>query len=242
MVQDSSPTLHNLGEDGLLVEFGASLTMEANAAAIAFRCALEGLRLRGVTEVGSTLKSTFICFDPVALPHTQIIPRIKELMADRDWHKAPLPEARHWELPSCFDGSFAPQLAEFSKLSGISESDLIAQLSATPLRVLALGFAPGMPYLGQLPEGWNVPRQTSLTPQVPVGAITAAIRQIVLFAVPSSTGWRQIGQAAWRGWDASGGPEQFMTAGDTLRFAPCDEGAFRAHLAAGGHLVERSAP
>lgn len=37
-----------------------------------------------------------------------------------------------------------------------------------------------------------------MTPQVPVGAVTVAIRQIVLLSVPSPTGWRHVGQTALR--------------------------------------------
>jgi inhibitor of KinA len=66
------------------------------------------------------------------------------------------------------------------------------------LRVLAIGFAPGQPYLGELPERWALPRQTGLTPEVPEGAVTVAVRQVVLFANPSPTGWRWVGRTAFR--------------------------------------------
>lgn len=234
------PVIYPLGEDGLLVEFAPKLSMQANAAAIACRDDLASLGLEGVIEVGSTLKSTFVRFDPFVLSHDVVEAAVRGVLAARDWGAVEAPVARRWRLPSCFDGEFAPQLAEFAGLAGRAPEDLVAELAETPLRVLALGFAPGMPYLGELPAHWDVPRLTALTPRVPAGAITAAIRQIVLFAVPSGTGWRQIGQAAWRGFDPDGaGPH--LTAGDVLRFEPVGADAFAAHMAAGGGLIPEGA-
>ena len=81
-------------------------------------------------------------------------------------------------------------------MAGLSPDQAIAALCAAPLRVQAIGFAPGQPYLGQLPPEWDLPRQTGLTPQVPEGALAVAIRQMVLFSVSTPTGWRHVGQTA----------------------------------------------
>lgn len=235
------PQIYPLGEDGLLVEFAPALSMRANAAAIACRDAVSALGLHGLVEVGSTLKSTFMRFDPAVLSHERAEAALRDVLGQKDWSEVEAPVAQAWRLPSCFEGDFAPQLQEFAGLAGRSAGDLVDELAATPLRVLALGFAPGMPYLGMLPEHWDVPRQSALTPRVPVGAITAAVRQIVLFAVPSATGWRQIGQAAWRGFDPDGaGPH--LTAGDVLRFDPVSSDAFANHLKSGGGLIAERHP
>jgi allophanate hydrolase subunit 1 len=65
------------------------------------------------------------------------------------------------------------------------------------VRVLAVGFAPGQPYLGPLGEEWNLPRLKALQ-QVPAGALVQAISQFVLFTGPAPTGWRHVGQTAFR--------------------------------------------
>jgi allophanate hydrolase subunit 1 len=66
------------------------------------------------------------------------------------------------------------------------------------VRVLTIGFAPGQPYMGQLPPEWNIPRLSQLTPQVPAGALVIAIRQLIIFSAATPTGWRHIGQSAFR--------------------------------------------
>ena len=49
----------------------------------------------------------------------------------------------------------------------MSEAAARRSLSEARVRVTALGFAPGQPYLGELPEAWDIPRQQALTPKVP---------------------------------------------------------------------------
>ena len=43
-----------------------------------------------------------------------------------------------------------------------------------------------------------MPRTSTLTAEVPAGALVTAVRQLVLFANPSPTGWRQIGMSAFK--------------------------------------------
>ncbi|MGA1181499.1 MAG: carboxyltransferase domain-containing protein, partial [Marivivens sp.] len=84
-------------------------------------------------------------------------------------------------------------------------------------RVLAIGFAPGQPYIGLLPDNWNLPRLSQLTPKVPAGALVVAVRQLVLFCNDSTTGWRQIGQTGFRPfWPHSSTPFR-LEVGDAIR-------------------------
>ena len=69
-------------------------------------------------------------------------------------------------------------LAEAATLAGVSPDQAIADITNTRLRALALGFAPGQPYLGFMDEHWNIPRQTEVTPEVPRGAVVVAVDRI----------------------------------------------------------------
>ena len=81
---------------------------------------------------------------------------------------------------------------------GSDFGDFLVEEGLIPeVEVLALGFAPGQPYLGELPGHWALPRRQTLNPQVPQGALVTAVRQFVLFANPSPTGWRQVGRTGF---------------------------------------------
>ena len=192
------PAILPLGLTGWLVRFADRLDDGANRAALAFRAALEAEAWPGVAETALSLGAVQVLgmaeTDPEALRD-----RLAALLALRDWHAAPLPPGRRlWTIPVAFGGENGPDLADAAALAGREPDAAIAELCASPLRVLTLGFAPGMPYLGTLPPHWDLPRQGRLTDRVPAGTLAVAVRQLVLFPAALPTGWRQVGRTAFR--------------------------------------------
>lgn len=195
----NEPLIRTAGVDGFLVTFGERLTEDTNRAALSFRSAVEEASLDGVVETSTSLVSTLIRFDITAVSHDDLRSRIETLIAGRDWLTEPLTATRSlWRIPVAFGGEAGPQLAEAAELAGMSEDEAIASITGTQVRVQTIGFAPGMPYLGELPEVWNIPRQSQLTAEVPQGGLCVAIRQLVLFPNKTPTGWRHIGQTRVR--------------------------------------------
>ncbi|SHH81310.1 5-oxoprolinase subunit B family protein [Cognatishimia maritima] len=191
------PIIQTAGVDGMLVSFDGTLSEPANRAALAFRAAVGAEAWDGITEISSSLVSVCVRFDPLHLPHAQLQTWLAALLNSRDWYQADLPEGRRlWRIPTVFGTDRAPQLAEAAELAGLNEAEAIRSLTETPVRVQTIGFAPGQPYLGELPEAWNIPRQSQLTQTIPQGALAVAIRQMVLFSAASPTGWRHVGQTA----------------------------------------------
>ena len=193
------PKISTLGVDAILVSFGDRLSETANRAALAFRDAVERENLIGLSETSTSLVSTLLKFDPDAMPHATLIGSLQALLESRDWFDAALPQGRRlWRIPTVYGTTLAPQLEEAATAAGLSPAQAIAQISSARVRVQTIGFAPGQPYLGELPPEWNIPRQQALTEKVPVGALVVAIRQLVLFSVSTPTGWRHIGQTGFR--------------------------------------------
>ncbi|MFV0475365.1 MAG: 5-oxoprolinase subunit B family protein, partial [Pikeienuella sp.] len=191
------PLIRPAGLDGFLVSFAEKLSEPANRAALAFRSAVERAGIAGVEESSSTLVSCYIRFDALRVPHRAMRQALETIVNSEDWFAAPLPEGRRfWRLPCAYGGAAGPQLAETAELAGMTPEEAVASLSAARCRVRAVGFAAGQPYLGELPEIWDIPRQSVLTPRVPEGALVVAIRQFVLFAVDAPTGWRHVGLTA----------------------------------------------
>jgi len=213
------PTLHRMGEASLLVAFDDHLSMPVNAAVLAFRAAVDAAELTGVEETATSLKSVFLRFDPDQVDHATLEGQVQALLAARDWLSEGLPHNRRlWRIPAVFGGDHGPQLEEAAALAGLSEEDAIAAICATRLRVLTIGFAPGLPYLGQLPAAFDIPRKTDLNPAVPKGGLGLAIRQIVMFPVETQTGWRWIGQAAFDGFRQDAAVPFALNAGDEILY------------------------
>ncbi|MBT8457926.1 MAG: allophanate hydrolase subunit 1 [Alphaproteobacteria bacterium] len=215
------PQIRTVGVDGLLVSFGDRLNEPANRAALAFRAALEGAGWAGVQETATSLVSTYLRFDLTWKSHDAVTADLQALLSTQDWFKAPLPAGRKlWRVPTVYGTDLAPQLDEAASAAGLTAEQAIAEISTARVRVQTIGFSPGMPYLGELPEHWNIPRQTQLTDKVPAGALTVAIRQLVLFSVTTPTGWRHIGQTALRLFRPESDTPFVLRPGDEVLFEP----------------------
>lgn len=221
--QPKFPTIRSGGVDGMLVSFGDRLSEPANRAALAFRAAVEAEGWDGVEETSSTLVSCFQRFDPLHLTHDSLRAKIEALLKSRDWYAADMPEGRRfWRVPTVYGTALAPQLAQAAETAGMSEAEAISSLSEARVRVQALGFSPGQPYLGELSEAWDIPRQSQLTERVPVGALVVAIRQFVLFGVSAPTGWQHVGQTAITLFQPEAEEPILLRPGDEVQFIATD--------------------
>jgi KipI family sensor histidine kinase inhibitor len=214
------PQIWPLGQQALLIRFGDGYVDHHQLAAAA-ASALKSAHIAGVTEIAAALTSVRINFDPALIQRRDLADHVRDVLAkdDHSSHSAP---RRLWTIPAVFGGEYGPQLDEAAQIAGLTADQAVDQLAASTLSVLAIGFAPGQPYLGHLAQNWNMPRQTSLTPQVPQGALVVALRQIVLFANPSPTGWRWIGQVAFKPFDTNRKTPFALRPDDMIRFEPTD--------------------
>ena len=215
------PRLDPIGTDGILVGFGDRLSERVNRAALAFRVAAESADLPGLEETANALGSTYLRFDPDRFDPAAIHAALADLLASRDWFASALPQGRRlWRIPTVFGTDLAPQLDEAASAAGLDRRAAIRSISENRVRVQTIGFAPGQPYLGELPAAWDIPRQTRLTERVPIGALTVAIRQLVLFSVSTPTGWRHIGQCAFRAFRPESDTPFVLRPGDEVEFVP----------------------
>ncbi len=213
------PLLRTVGFDGLLVTFAQTMSEPSNRAALAFRGAVEAQQIDGVLETSASLASAFIRFDPLNLSHHDIEELLRAMLVSRDWYAAPLPAGRRfWKVPTVYGSDLAPQLEDAALAAGLSPADAIDRLSQSRVRVLTIGFAPGQPYLGPLGPEFNIPRLKELTPMVPEGALVLAISQFVLFSGPTPTGWRHVGQTAFRCFRPDMGRSFALNPGDEMQF------------------------
>lgn len=235
------PQLFPLGSDAIIVRFSLVPEPDANIAAQSFCRAVEAADLPGLVEIVPSLASAMVLFDRGRVARAQVLAGLERILSGSDWKQASLPAAtRRWVIPAVFGGIYGPQLVEAATCAGLSEAQALADLSTTSLHVLAIGFAPGQPYLGLLPAQWNIPRMSALTPLVPEGALVVALRQVVLFANPSVTGWRHVGQCAFRLFRPESSEPFPLRLGDEVRFervAASEFATIQAGEAAGAHVA-----
>jgi inhibitor of KinA len=142
---------------------------------------------------------------------------------------------RLYEIPCCYD--LGPDLARAAELCQRSVSEFVALHSGPIYTVYAIGFVPGFPYLGYLPERIaGVPRLASPRPRVEPGSVGVAGRQTGIYPSAVPGGWHLIGRTPLVIADLES--EFFpLQVGDRVRFRPISVEEFR-HLS-GQRLDER---
>ena len=231
------PVIRSAGLDGMLVTFSEALTEPANRGALAFCEAVKSSAWPGVRETSTSLASVYIRFDAETLGHGVLKDRLLTLLDQRDWQQAVLPPGRRfWQVPTVYGTELAPQLGEAAAAAGMSEAQAIESLGSARVRVLTIGFAPGQPYLGPLGAEWHLPRQTELTPRVPVGALVLAISQFVLFATSAPTGWRHVGQTGFQGFQLGSQDPIALRVGDEMVFTPVSRSDYERLCAKDPHF------
>lgn len=221
LTSDQWPQIKTVGLAGILVTFSPVLSEPANRAAIAFRAAVKDQNWTEIEESNSTLVSAFFRIDLAAHQPEPIVERLQDTLASQDWLNAPLPDGRTlWRVPTLFGTDRAPQLQEAADLAGRSADDAVHELSTTTMRALTIGFAPGQPYLGTLPDHWDIPRLSQITPRVPAGALVTAVRQFCLFPYDTPTGWRHVGQTGFLSFRPWADEPFALRAGDEMIFDP----------------------
>ncbi|HRL22265.1 5-oxoprolinase subunit PxpB [Alcaligenes sp. SDU_A2] len=124
------------------------------------------------------------------------------------------------DIPVCYGGDFGPDLADMARQLALTEQQLIELHSSLPQLVFMVGFAPGAPYLGMLPDALNLPRRTTPRTTLPQGSVAIANRQTIIYPNASPGGWHLIGRTPLSLFDPLRSPPARLEPGDQVRFVP----------------------
>ena len=218
------PRLLALGDGALTLEFGDRIDLALNAKVIATRDALAALRLNGISDVVPTWRSLTVHFDPLLLDRQRLAGHLLECAAAEAQESA---LATRWQIPVVFGDEFGPDLAAVTQATGRSAAEIIDTLCATELRVFLIGFLPGFPYLGELPEWLRLPRLATPRAAVPANSLAIAGAQAAVYPWQSPGGWHLLGRTPVRLFDVGNANRPALLApGDTVRFAPIGRDEF----------------
>lgn len=228
------PRLLDLGDAALTLEFGDRIDPALSDTVMASRDALAREALDGITDVVPTWRSLTVHFDPLRLDRQRLADCLLR-SADAPIQKSAL--VTRWHIPVCFGGAHGPDLEAVAMATGRSPEAVVEALCASELRVFLLGFLPGFPYLGELPEWLRLPRRATPRSAVPANSLAIAGAQAAIYPWVSPGGWHLLGRTPVRLFDLADEARPALFApGDTLRFTPISADRFRelhAAVAAG---------
>jgi len=102
----------------------------------------------------------------------------------------------------------------------MSADEVVSVHSGAEYFVSAVGFTPGFPYLGGLPERLHTPRRKTPRIRVPAGSVAIGGAQTGIYPCETPGGWNLIGCTPWRLFNPHARPPTLLQVGDRVRFQP----------------------
>lgn len=216
------PRIIAAGDAGWTVEFGAEIDPAVNDRVLAFADALAGQSIEGLVEVVPTFCAATVYFDPLIADADDLAQHLLAAAASTAAKGDTRREAKLVEVPVHYGGDFGPDLEALAGEAGLPVERVIALHAAVEYRVYMLGFMPGFPYLGRVPDAIALPRLATPRQAVPAGSVGIAGHQTGIYPIDCPGGWRLIGRTPLRLYDPQREPPFLFAPGDRVRFLPID--------------------
>jgi KipI family sensor histidine kinase inhibitor len=214
----TAPRFAPVGDCALTVEFGDMIDLEINRRVIALDRAIAISDLPGIVETVPTFRSLLVVYEPEAITYASLIRALKAFCDAPATARGA--QRRLWTVPIAYDVPGNDDFRLIQEHTGLSRDEVIGLHSRTEYDVYLIGFMPGMPIMGALPEALRVPRRAEPLPGIKAGRVLIAGAQIEIVTMTMWTGWYCLGQTPLRPYDAGAANPFRFRAGDKVRFRP----------------------
>jgi KipI family sensor histidine kinase inhibitor len=210
------------GEAALLVVLGDRVESVINnhVHRVALRLDIQAARMPGLGAPVPAYASILVPFDPSVLDEPTVRGVIADALGAAGEPDTAVGSAAVIEVPVHYGGAAGPDLAEVAARTGHSEEVVVRLHAGAEYRVFCVGFAPGFPYLGLLPEELALPRRPTPRLRVPAGSVAIAGRQTGIYPSETPGGWHVIGRTDLAAWDPHRDPPALLAPGARVRFVP----------------------
>lgn len=203
-----------LGDQAVFVQGGSE------AAALAFAATVRDRKFPWVEDVVQSYCSVVVFYRP-----TIGFEAARAALTSLVWtsHESTATGTLHI-IPCCYDlGLDFDRVSEHTRLT---REQIIEAHMGTTYTVFAIGFCPGFPYLGYLPESLTgVPRLEAPRLKVEAGSVGLTGRQTGIYTEPRPGGWNILGRTPLELVNVADGYFPIRT-GDRVRFQRIDERKF----------------
>jgi len=215
-----------MGDRGLLLEFGDEISREINEKVrrMALALAIQAEAIEGIIETVPTYRSLLIIYNPTAFPIKDLKKRLE--LIEEGLQQTPLPEPKLIHIPVVYGGIYGPDLEGVAKYLQISPEEVIRLHCSQPYLIYMIGFMPGYPYMGELPQALVIPRLKTPRLIVPKGSVAIAQRQTGIYSMESPGGWQILGRTPVELFDPEKDPPALLQMGDVVQFYPMTEKEF----------------
>jgi len=213
------------GDRGLLLEFGDEISPEVNEKVRRMAFAIHEEAIEGIVETIPTYRSLLIIYKPLILSVADLKKRLERI--EEGLRDIPFSESRVTRIPVVYGGGYGPDLDYVAQYHQISPEEVIRLHCSKPYLIYLIGFVPGFPYMGKLPEALVTPRLKTPRLSVPAGSVAIAQTQTGIYPMESPGGWQLIGRTPVKLFAPEREPPSLLRMGDLVQFYPIGEDEFK---------------
>ena len=214
-----------MGDRSVLVELGDEISPEVNRRVRELSVILTENPIEGVIETVPAYRSLLIVYDPLNLEIATLQHRIENIQ--KKIGGIQIPEPKTMEIPVVYGGEYGPDMEWVARYHNIRVEEVIQFHTGTTYQVYMIGFMPGFPYMGELPEGLATPRRETPRTVIPQGSVAIAQRQTGIYPVESPGGWQILGRTPLKLFNPLHSPPTLLEMGDLVKFFSIGEKEFK---------------
>lgn len=213
-----------LGDSAITIEFGNDIDPLTNARTIAFAKTVDNQGWDGILDIVPTYRSVTVFFDPLQWSMAVLIKKLRGLPRPGS-NEAGQTGTVH-TIPVFYGGEWGSDLEEVAAFADLTPTQVIELHASIRYRVYMLGFSPGFPYLGLIPERLAMPRRSTPRTKVPAGSVGIADRQTGIYPITTPGGWQLIGRTPIPIYRKTDPIPFLLKPGDLVEFRPIDRNEF----------------
>jgi len=206
------------------VELGDEISPETNTRVRALAHLVERRGVLGVSETVPSYRGLLVYYDPLTVDYGDLCRRLRALVDEAI--PSALPPARRIELPCCYDEEFGLDLAAAARRLGLAVEELVKLHTGAEHLVYFIGFTPGLPYMGGMPQQLFIPRLETPRVRVPAGSVSIGGTQCVIYPVESPGGFWVLGRTPVPLYDPGAADPILLRPGDRVTFHAIDRAEF----------------
>jgi inhibitor of KinA len=215
--------LEPMGDSAVVATLGPGIDAATLASVLALSGAISAASRAGITDVVPAYASVTAFYDPAQFAESpgdayDAVCRFIQSCAGRAVGAAPGSTPRQVEIPVCYGGEHGPDMGAVAEHCKISADEVARLHAGADYLVHAIGFTPGFPYLGGLPEALRTPRRDTPRAHVKAGSVAIGGPQTGVYPVDSPGGWRIIGRTPLALFRPGMSPAALLRPGDHVRF------------------------
>lgn len=216
--------ISTLGDMAVVLSFGNEIDERTNRQIQLFVSKLEKEKISGIIEWVPAYTSLTIYYQPEIISYESLKAELEKVRLSPGNFKSDRKFV--YEIPVCYGGEWGQDLAYVADYHDLEKQEVINIHANREYLIYMMGFMPGFPYLGGLPEKLAVPRLEKPRQSVMPGAVGIGGNQTGIYPADVPSGWRIIGTTPVTLFSPEKEEPFLFSSGHYIKFVPISEEQF----------------